>query len=70
MEPTTLLPAIAMLSLVTVESGGWARRGTQWTYGSVLLAGVLAQAGGFFVTGRWAGGPGLDRHARPVSVDS
>ena len=35
MEPTTVLPAIALLSLVTVESGGWAllgfitkRRGT------------------------------------------
>ena len=27
MEPTTLLPAIALLSLVTVESGGWALLG-------------------------------------------
>jgi hypothetical protein len=95
MEPTTVLPAIALLSLVTVESGGWAllgfitkRNGTlgefrerffraghahagvllvlalayfshldrtglgegaQWTFGAVLLAGVLAQSGGFFV---------------------
>ena len=95
MEPTTVLPAIALLSLVTVESGGWAllgfitkRRGTlepfreqffraghahagvllvmslaafaffdradlsegaQWLLGFVLLAGVLAQSGGFFV---------------------
>ena len=95
MEPTTLLPAIALLSLVTVESGGWALlgfitkrngslgefrerffraghahagvllvlalayfsyldrtglgEGAQWTFGSVLLAGVLAQSGGFFL---------------------
>jgi len=95
MEPTTALPAISLLSLVTVESGGWAllgfitkRRGalgpfreqffraghahagvllvmtlaafayferadlsegTQWLLGFVLLAGVLAQSGGFFV---------------------
>ena len=95
MEPTTLLPAIALLSLVTVESGGWAllgfitaRRGaldaaqhqafraghahagvllvlavaafalfdraelgrtTEWVLGSVLLAGILAQSGGFFL---------------------
>lgn len=95
MEPTTLLPAIALLSLVTVEFGGWAllgfittRNGTlgdfrerffraghahagvllllaltyfsyldntglgtgaQWLLGSMLLAGVLAQSGGFFV---------------------
>ena len=95
MEPTTLLPAIALLSLVTVESGGWAllgfitaRRGaldaaqhqafraghahagvllvlavaafalfdraelgqsTEWVLGSLLLAGILAQSGGFFL---------------------
>jgi len=95
MEPTTALPAISLLSLVTVEYGGWAllgfitkRRGTlgpfreqffraghahagvllvmtlaafayfdraewsegtQWLFGFVLLAGVLAQSGGFFV---------------------
>jgi hypothetical protein len=94
-EPTTALPAIALLSLVTVEFGGWAllgfitkRRGelgpfreqffraghahagvllvlslvafayferaelsegTQWLLGFVLLAGVLAQSGGFFL---------------------
>ena len=95
MEPTTLLPAIVLLSLVTVESGGWAllgfitaRRGaldaaqhqafraghahagvllvlavavaalfdradlgrtTEWVLGSLLLAGILAQSGGFFL---------------------
>ena len=95
MDPTTLLPAIALLSLVSVESGGWALlgfitkrngslgefrerffraghahagvllvlalaylsyldrtglgEGAQWTWGSVLLAGVLAQSGGFFL---------------------
>jgi len=94
MEPTRLFPIIALLSLVTVEYGGWALlgfltgRGTlgafreqffraghahagvllvlslayfiylgragysvgvQWLAGSLLLAGVLAQSGGFFV---------------------
>jgi len=39
MEPTRLFPIIVLLSLVTVEYGGWA----------LLLAGVLAQSGGFFV---------------------
>ena len=37
-EPTRLFPIIVLSSLVTVEYGGWA-----------LLAGVLAQSGGFFV---------------------
>lgn len=95
MEPTTVLPAISLLSLVTVEYGGWAllgfvtkrkgtlgpfreqffraghahagvllvltlaafsffdradlSEGTQWFLGFVLLAGVLAQSGGFFL---------------------
>jgi hypothetical protein len=94
MEPTRLFPIIVVLSLVTVEYGGWALlgfltgRGTlgafreqffraghahagvllvlslayflylgrvgypdgvQWLAGSVLLTGVLAQSGGFFV---------------------
>jgi hypothetical protein len=94
MEPTRLFPIIVLLSLVTVEYGGWALlgfltgRGTlggfreqffraghahagvllvlslvyfvylgragysaavQWTAGSLLLAGVLAQSGGFFL---------------------
>jgi uncharacterized membrane protein len=96
MEPTKLYPIVAVLSLVTVEYGGWAllsfisaRRGqlsdfqttffraghahagvllvlslvyflylgsrtdfaesTQWIAGAILLAGVLAQSGGFFV---------------------
>jgi hypothetical protein len=94
MEPTRLFPIIVLLSLVTVESGGWALLGfltghgtlgafraqffraghahagvllvlslayfaylgragysmpVQWLAGSLLLAGVLAQSGGFFV---------------------
>jgi hypothetical protein len=94
LEPTTILPIAAVLSLVTVEYGGWAlltfvtgREGLanwqksffraghahagvllvlslvyllylpradfsdalEWVCGGVLLAGVLAQAGGFFV---------------------
>lgn len=96
MEPSKLYPIVAVLSLVTVEYGGWAllsfitaRRGqlsefqttffraghahagvllvlslvyflylgsrtdfaesTQWIAGAILLAGVLAQSGGFFL---------------------
>jgi hypothetical protein len=94
MEPTRLFPIIVLLSLVTVEYGGWAllgfltgqgtlsafrqqffraghahagvllvlslvyfsylgkagySAGVQWLAGSLLLAGVLAQSGGFFV---------------------
>jgi len=94
MEPTRLLPVIALLSLVTVEYGGWAllgfltgrgslgafreqffraghahagvllvlslvyflyldragySTGMQWLAGLVLLAGIIAQSGGFFV---------------------
>jgi hypothetical protein len=96
MEPAKVYPIVALLSLVTVEYGGWAllsfitsRRGqmsefqtnffraghahagvllvlslvyflylgsrtdfaesTQWIAGAILLAGVLAQSGGFFV---------------------
>jgi hypothetical protein len=96
MEPTKVYPIVALLSLVTVEYGGWAllsfissRRGqlddfqtqffraghahagvllvlslvyffylgsrtdfaesTQWIAGAILLAGVLAQSGGFFL---------------------
>jgi len=95
-EPTKLYPIVAVLSLVTVEYGGWAllsfvsaRRGqlddfqtqffraghahagvllvlslvyflylgsktdfaesTQWIAGAILLTGVLAQSGGFFL---------------------
>jgi hypothetical protein len=93
-EPTNVLPIAAVLSLVTVEYGGWAlltfisgREGLadwqkgffraghahagvllvlslvyllylprtdfsdalEWVAGGVLLAGVLAQSGGFFV---------------------
>jgi hypothetical protein len=95
-EPTKVYPIVAVLSLVTVEYGGWAlltfvsaRRGTlddfqtqffraghahagvllvlslvyflyldsmtdfsegtQWIAGAILLAGILAQSGGFFV---------------------
>jgi hypothetical protein len=94
MEPTNILPIVAVLSLVTVEYGGWAllsfitgREGLadwqtrffraghahagvllvltlvyllylpradfsnrfEWIAGGVLLAGVLAQSGGFFL---------------------
>jgi hypothetical protein len=94
MKPTTLFPIIAVLSLVTVEYGGWAllgfltghgtlggfgerffraghahagvllvlslvyflyldrtelSTGIQWLAGAVLLTGVLAQSGGFFL---------------------
>jgi len=95
-EPTKVYPIVAVLSLVTVEYGGWAlltfvssRRGqlsdlqtqffraghahagvllllslvyflyldaktdfsdrTEWIVGAILLAGILAQSGGFFV---------------------
>jgi hypothetical protein len=95
-EPTKVYPIVAVLSLVTVEYGGWAllsfisaRRGqlddfqtqffraghahagvllvlslvyflylgsktdfsesTQWIAGAILLAGIVAQSGGFFV---------------------
>lgn len=102
MEATTILPIIAILSLVTVEYGGWAlltfvsgregladwqksffraghahagvllvlslvyllylpraefSGGVEWIAGAVLLAGVLAQAGGFFVH-LWLGSAG------------
>ena len=94
MEPTRLFPIIVLLSLVTVEYGGWAllgfltgrgalgafrerffaaghahagvllvlslayfvyldragySAGVQWLAGALLLVGVLAQSGGFFV---------------------
>ena len=94
MEPTRLLTIIALLSLVTVEYGGWALLGfftgrgslggfrerlfraghahagvllvlalvyylyldqagfstdVQWLAGAVLLGGILAQSGGFFL---------------------
>ena len=88
MEPTRLFPIIVLLSLVTVEYGGWALLGfltgngtlgafreqffraghahagvllvlslayfvylgrAGYSAGALLLAGVLAQSGGFFV---------------------
>ena len=94
MEPTTLLPAITLLLLVSVEYGGWAllgfltgrgqlgefreqffravhahagvllvlslvyflyldrtgySTGVQWLAGLLLLLGIAAQSGGFFV---------------------
>ena len=94
MEPTRLFPIIVLLSLVTVEYGGWAllgfltgrgdlggfrerffrvghahagvllvlsltyfvyldragySAGVQWLAGALLLVGVLAQSGGFFL---------------------
>ena len=94
MEPTQVLPIVALLSLAGVEYGGWAllsfltvreglddfqkqffraghahagvllvlslvyfvyldrtdfREAIQWVAGAVLLAGILAQSGGFFL---------------------
>ena len=94
MEPTNILPIVAVLSLVTVEYGGWAlltfltgreglagwqkgffraghahagvllvlslvyllsppradfSDGLEWVCGGALIAGVLAQSGGFFL---------------------
>lgn len=94
MEPTRLLPIVAVLSLVSVEYGGWAllgfltgrgalgpfreqffraghahagvllvlslvyflyldragySTGVQWLAGVLLLVGIVAQSGGFFV---------------------
>lgn len=102
MDPIVLYPVIVLVSLVTVEFGGWSllrllnRRGvltafqeqffraghghagvllvlslvyfiyldrttftvgTQWALGAVLLVGVLAQSGGFFLH-MLKGGPG------------
>jgi hypothetical protein len=101
MEPTRFLPIVAVISLVTVEYGGWAllsfytgrdrltdfqttcfraghahagvllilslvyflylpraefSEGLEWVSGLLLLAGVLAQPGGFFLH-MWKGGP-------------
>jgi hypothetical protein len=94
MEPTTLLPVISLLLLVTVEYGGWSllgfltgrgqlgefreqffraghahagvllvlslvyflyldrtgySTGVQWLAGLLLLVGIMAQSGGFFL---------------------
>ncbi len=94
MEPTTVLPVISLLSLVSVEYGGWALlgfltgrgqlggfreqffraghahagvllvlslvyflyldrtgypTGVQWLAGLLLLVGIMAQSGGFFI---------------------
>ncbi len=94
MEPTTLLPIVSPLSLVSVEYGGWSllgfltgrgqlgefreqffraghahagvllvlslvyflyldrtgySTGVQWLAGLLLLAGIIAQSGGFFL---------------------
>jgi fucose 4-O-acetylase-like acetyltransferase len=94
MEPTTLLPVISLLSLVSVEYGGWSllgfltgrgqlgqfreqffraghahvgvllvlslvyflyldrtgySSGVQWIAGLLLLLGIMAQSGGFFL---------------------
>src|SRR5262245_7235888 len=95
MEPTTLLPIISILSIITVEYGGWSLLGfitqrhgplttfqqgffraghahagvlvtlslvyylylprakysnaVEWVAGIVLVVGILAQCGGFFV---------------------
>jgi hypothetical protein len=64
MEPTDVLPVVALLSLVYLlylPRAGFSD-GVEWLCGGVLLAGVLAQSGGFFVhlgVGReGAGSPG------------
>jgi hypothetical protein len=66
MEPTNILPIVAVLSLVTVEYGGWALlsfisgrralpaagrflRPLRMDRGRLLITGVLAQSGGFFL---------------------
>ena len=94
MEPTTLLPIVSLLSLVSVEYGGWSllgfltgrgqlgefreqffraghahagvllvlslvyflyldrtgySTGVQWLAGLLLLVGIIAQSGGFFL---------------------
>ena len=94
MQPTRVLPAVSVLSLISVEYGGWALLGfltgrgqlgqfreqffraghahagvllvlslayflhldrtryserVQWFAGSLLLAGIMAQSGGFFL---------------------
>ena len=94
MEPTTLLPIVSLLSLVSVEYGGWSllgfltgrgqlgefreqffraghahagvllvlslvyflylgrtgySTGVKWIAGLLLLAGIIAQSGGFFL---------------------
>ncbi len=101
MEPTNMLPIIALLSLVSVEYGGWAllgfltgrgnlgkfrekffraghahagvllvlslvyflyldrtgySNGVRWLAGSLLLVGIIAQSGGFFIH-LWLGQP-------------
>ena len=94
MQPTRVLPAVSVLSLITVEYGGWAllgyltgrgqlgqfqekffraghahagvllvlslvyflyldrtgySTGVQWLAGLLLLVGIIAQSGGFFI---------------------
>jgi len=94
MEPTTILPVVSLLSLVSVEYGGWSllgfltgrgqlgefreqffraghahagvllvlslvyflyldrtgySTGVQWLAGLLLLVGIIAQSGGFFL---------------------
>ena len=92
MQPTRVLPAVSVLSLIGVEYGGWAllgfltgrgqlgqfreqffraghagvlsvlslvyflhldrtgySDGVKWLAGSLLLAGIMAQSGGFFI---------------------
>src|SRR3712207_5578836 len=94
MEPTTILPVVSLLSLVSVEYGGWSllgfltgrgqlgefreqffraghahagvllvlslvyflyldrtgySTGVQWIAGLLLLLGIIAQSGGFFI---------------------
>jgi hypothetical protein len=90
MQPTRVLPAVSVLSLISVEYGGWAllgfltgrgqlgqfreqffraghahagvllvlslvyfrtgySDGVKWLAGSLLLAGIMAQSGGFFI---------------------
>ena len=109
MQPTRVLPVVSVLSLVSVEYGGWALLGfltgrgqlgefrekffraghahagvllvlslvyylyldrtgysnrVQWLAGGSLLAGILAQSGGFFPPRTRGAQPELARHGR------
>jgi hypothetical protein len=51
MEPTKVYPIVALLSLVYflyLGNNTDFAESTQWVAGAILLAGVLAQSGGFF----------------------
>lgn len=57
MKPINRLIGFVLLALVTVEIGGWSLLGlltsqdalTPFTWGQVLLVGIILQSGGFFL---------------------